>query len=323
MLVEDTHLLLMYSSVLLGLLMLLIWIIIFHENQLCQLIVDNFYKLYIYFSLITVDDYLSSDFTGRTNCWLPERFYIGYVSRGNAVALQPTLSFNYTIAVETGWYNPPIPSGAVLVYKLLSITIDDIDIITVSLRRSCTCLSHSPLLEGSSAIARVERQIITYEAPFEVTVSLERYTGPLTGDEAAVGDFDLFNFTEQRSIMFQPTTAYHFQFDQPFEHVTFFIPRDNIVELQEVFRWRLSVNDSRVRLDPDTQVARLDNRDVFGIGFKDLHITIREGEVAPLTIKQIGNQTGGVDIGGFPEERLTPVQLKHISETGTSDKCIL
>ena len=39
------------------------------------------------------------------------------------------------------------------------------------------------------------------------------------------------------------------------------MPRDNIVELQEVFRWRLSVNDSRVRIYPDTQIVRLDNRD--------------------------------------------------------------
>ena len=39
------------------------------------------------------------------------------------------------------------------------------------------------------------------------------------------------------------------------------MPRDNIVELQEVFRWRLSVNDSRVRINPDTQVVRLDNQD--------------------------------------------------------------
>ena len=39
------------------------------------------------------------------------------------------------------------------------------------------------------------------------------------------------------------------------------MPKDNIVELQEVFRWRLSVNDSRVRINPDTQIIRLDNQD--------------------------------------------------------------
>ena len=39
------------------------------------------------------------------------------------------------------------------------------------------------------------------------------------------------------------------------------MPLDNIVELQEVFILRLSVNDSRVRLDPDTQLVRLDNQD--------------------------------------------------------------
>ena len=39
------------------------------------------------------------------------------------------------------------------------------------------------------------------------------------------------------------------------------MPQDNIVELQEVFRWRLSVNDSRVGINPDTQLVRLDNQD--------------------------------------------------------------
>ena len=40
--------------------------------------------------------------------------------------------------------------------------------------------------------------------------------------------------------------------------------------------------------------------------------------MAPLTIKQIGDETAGVDIGGFPEARLLPVQLRHISGTATS-----
>ncbi|XP_019856295.1 PREDICTED: uncharacterized protein LOC109584841 [Amphimedon queenslandica] len=94
--------------------------------------------------------------------------------------------------------------------------------------------------------------------------------------------------------------------------------QDNIVELQEVFQWRLTVNDSRVRINPNTQIVRLDNRDVFRVGFKDLHVTIREGQVATLTIKQIGNETGGVDIGGFPQNHLQPVQLVHISGTATN-----
>ena len=96
----------------------------------------------------------------------------------------------------------------------------------------------------------------------------------MSRDEAAVGDFgmtnvdlqlfvqhsfnlDLFNFTEQRSIVFQPTTAIY----QLFERVTFLMLQDNIVELQELFRWRLSVNDSRVRINTDTQIVRLDNQD--------------------------------------------------------------
>ena len=57
---------------------------------------------------------------------------------------------------------------------------------------------------------------------------------------------------------------------------------------------------------------------VFSIGLKDLLVTIREGEGAPLTIKQIGDETGDTGIGGFPESRLQPVQLRHISGTATS-----
>ena len=49
----------------------------------------------------------------------------------------------------------------------------------------------SVFLEGSNAVAVIGRQVITYDAPFEVTVSLERYTGPLSRDEAAVGDFGI------------------------------------------------------------------------------------------------------------------------------------
>ncbi|XP_019859665.1 PREDICTED: uncharacterized protein LOC109587886 isoform X2 [Amphimedon queenslandica] len=265
--------------------------------------------------LVNVADYLSSDFAGRTNGLLPERFSIRYVSQGNAVALQPTLSFNYTIAAETGPSDPSIPSGVVLVYKNLRVTIDDIDIITVGLIESCTCFP--PLLEGRDAIVGIEGSAITFEAPFEVTVSNERYTGPLAPDEAAVGDFDLFNFTEKHSVVFLPTAYY---FNQHFERVLFFMPQDNIVELQELFRLRLSVNDSRVRLDPQktTQTVRLNNRDVFSVGFRELQVTITEGEVATLFMKQIGNETGGVDIGGFPEGRLSPVRLRQVSGTATS-----
>ena len=52
--------------------------------------------------------------------------------------------------------------------------------------------------------------------------------------------------------------------DELFKSVTFLMPNDGIVEfLQEVFRWRLNVNDSRVRLNSytDTQVVILENRD--------------------------------------------------------------
>ena len=156
---------------------------------------------------------------------------------------------------------------------------------TVGLEQQCFLF-----LEGSNAVAIIRRQVITHEAPFEVTVSLERYTGPLSPDQAAVGDFgmknfdfqgfvkyffnlDFFNFTEQRSVVFQPATA----IGQHIEHVTFLMPQDNIVELLELFRWRLNVNDSRVRVNPDTRIVRLENQDgiksfVHAITFTSLFV---------------------------------------------------
>ena len=44
------------------------------------------------------------------------------------------------------------------------------------------------ITEGHNAIAVIKRRVISYRAPFEVTVSLERYTGPLQADEGAIGD---------------------------------------------------------------------------------------------------------------------------------------
>ena len=44
------------------------------------------------------------------------------------------------------------------------------------------------ITEGHNAVAVVKRQVTSYRAPFEVTVSLKRYTGPLWPDEGALGD---------------------------------------------------------------------------------------------------------------------------------------
>ena len=53
-------------------------------------------------------------------------------------------------------------------------------------------LQYYLFLEGSFAVAVIKRQIfVEYEAPFEVTVSLERYRGPLFRSEAAVGKFGM------------------------------------------------------------------------------------------------------------------------------------
>ena len=43
------------------------------------------------------------------------------------------------------------------------------------------------ITEGSSFNAVIQRQIISYQASFEVTVYFRRYTGPLFPDEGALG----------------------------------------------------------------------------------------------------------------------------------------
>ena len=64
------------------------------------------------------------------------------------------------------------------------------------------------------------------------------------------------NFTEQKSVVFDPL-----RLDQCSEYVSFFVPRDNIVELMELFVWTLSVNDSRVRVGLRRQIVRVNNED--------------------------------------------------------------
>ena len=64
------------------------------------------------------------------------------------------------------------------------------------------------------------------------------------------------NFTEQKSVVFDPL-----RLDQHSEYVSFFVPRDNIVELMEFFAWRLSVNDSRVMVGRRYQVVGVNSDD--------------------------------------------------------------
>ena len=54
---------------------------------------------------------------------------------------------------------------------------------------------------------------------------------------------------------------------------------------------------------------------VFSIGFRDLAITIKEGEVATLVIQQIGDDKGGKNVGGLPEEQIEQVVLRRSSGT--------
>ena len=43
------------------------------------------------------------------------------------------------------------------------------------------------ITEGSNVIAVIQRQVISYQASFEVTVYFRRYTGPLSRDQGALG----------------------------------------------------------------------------------------------------------------------------------------
>ena len=52
---------------------------------------------------------------------------------------------------------------------------------------------------------------------------------------------------------------------------------------------------------------------VFSVGFRDLAITIKEGEVATLVIQQIGDDKGGKNVGGLPEEQIGRVVLQRSS----------
>ena len=58
------------------------------------------------------------------------------------------------------------------------------------------------------------------------------------------------NFTEQKSVVFDPL-----RLNQRLKNVSFFVPRDNIVEITEFFVWTLSVNDSRVMVGRQRQVV--------------------------------------------------------------------
>ena len=64
-----------------------------------------------------------------------------------------------------------------------------------------------------------------------------------------------FNFTQEKSVVFNLDT------EERFKSVSFFVPRDNIVELTEFFIWELRVNDSRVRTGRRMQILGVNNVD--------------------------------------------------------------
>ena len=64
-----------------------------------------------------------------------------------------------------------------------------------------------------------------------------------------------FDFTQEKSVVFNLDT------EERSKSVSFFVPRDFIVELTEFFYWKLRVNDSRVRTGTDRQLLRVNNVD--------------------------------------------------------------
>ena len=65
-------------------------------------------------------------------------------------------------------------------------------------------------------------------------------------------DFDL---TQEKSVVFERNS------DQISKSVSFFMPRDFIVELTEIFYLELRVNDSRVRTGRNRQLLVVNNVD--------------------------------------------------------------
>ena len=124
-----------------------------------------------------------------------------YASDGNDNALEQSVTVTYDIAA-TGVTGGIIPSGAVMVYRNVSITADDVD--SKSVMSICllllifpsisaisvdvdTCFL-SPSLEGSIAMIKISYKRIPFVVPFKVIITFEKYTGPLYPDEGAAGD---------------------------------------------------------------------------------------------------------------------------------------
>ena len=61
-------------------------------------------------------------FSGQNLVGLPLTFVLQYSTRGNGIALEPSVIITYDITAASG-----IPSGAVMVYRNVSVTADDID----------------------------------------------------------------------------------------------------------------------------------------------------------------------------------------------------
>ena len=90
------------------------------------------------------------------------------------------------------------------------------------------------------------------------------------------------NFTEQKSFVFDPL-----KLDQRSENVSFFVPRDNIVEITEFFVWTLSVNDSRVRVGLRRQIVGVKSNDgkqliILFLITKLIYITVPYNKLRPI-----------------------------------------
>uniref|UniRef100_A0A1X7TH45 Uncharacterized protein n=1 Tax=Amphimedon queenslandica TaxID=400682 RepID=A0A1X7TH45_AMPQE len=154
------------------------------------------------------------------------------VTRGNGIALQPSISFSYVMSLNP---DSKLPPGVAVVFKSARILAEDVDVMTTRLR------VWPLLVEGFTGQAHIRRKKINFESPFQVTLVFDNYSGILSPFYNSVGNI---SFPNKQMVVFDPYK------DQSIisKPVSFIIPIDNIVEFSQVFLIRMSVNDSRVKI---------------------------------------------------------------------------
>lgn len=162
-----------------------------------KFIVLNF--IFILLHIIDIDDFFVSlvRHTTVSSSKLPYNVRLE-IAQGNAVALQPSIEFNYVISLNS---NSRLPPGVIPVFKNATISAEDVDskFTFASLQYVVACLSHivmsvglkacSSVVEGFTFQPRIKRKEIEFFSPFEVIITLE---SPLHKN---LGDFSMNNVT--------------------------------------------------------------------------------------------------------------------------------